>query len=82
MRVTIYSRPGCHLCDDAKAVIERVQRDVPFALEQVDIDGDAALTEKYGLEIPVILVDGRKHAKYRVDEGAFRKALAAAEVAR
>jgi hypothetical protein len=64
----MYSRPGCHLCDDMKAVIERVARTVPLTLDVVDISNDAELEQRYALEIPVLLVEGRKAAKYRVAE--------------
>lgn len=74
--VELMTRAGCHLCDDAKAVLERVRRELPFELREVDVDGDPALAEAYGLEVPVVLVDGRKHAKYRVDEQALRRRLA------
>jgi glutaredoxin len=74
--VTLYTRRGCHLCDDAKAALERVRHDHPFDLAIVDVDSDPALAARYGLEVPVILVDGRKHAKYRLDERAFVRRLA------
>ena len=64
----MYSRPGCHLCDDMKAVIERVARTVPLTLDVVDISNDPELEQRYALEIPVLLVEGRKAAKYRVSE--------------
>ena len=66
--VVIYSRPGCHLCDEAKAVIQRVRRREPFALREVNIDEDAEARAAYGGEIPVIFVAGRKAFKYRVGE--------------
>jgi hypothetical protein len=67
-RLRLFSRPGCHLCDDMKAVIYRVARRVPLTLEVVDISGDPELEAQYGIEIPVLMVDGRKAAKYRVTE--------------
>ena len=76
-QVTFYTRAGCHLCEVALAVIERVDVDVDFALDVVDIDGDPELSALYGDKIPVVLVDDRLHAKYRVDEHAFRRRLAA-----
>jgi len=68
IQVTIYSRPGCHLCDEMKAVVLRVARTIPFSLEDVDISGHAELETLYGLEIPVLTIDGKKAAKYRVTE--------------
>jgi hypothetical protein len=73
--VTIYSRPGCHLCDEMKTLVLAVGRSVPFSLVEVDISTDAALEAQYGLEIPVLLVDGWKIAKYRTTEEQFRRAL-------
>ena len=67
--LTIYSRPGCHLCDEMKAVIERVARSVPLTVDEIDISRDAELNERYRLEIPVLMVNGRKAAKYRITEG-------------
>jgi hypothetical protein len=66
--LTLYSRPGCHLCDDMKAVVDRVARSIPIAIDVVDISADRQLEAQYGLEIPVLLVNGRKAAKYRVSE--------------
>ena len=71
----MYSRPGCHLCDEARAVIERVCADTGESYEEVSIDGDPQLRERYGEEIPVTLVDGRQHDYWRVDESRLRAAL-------
>ena len=57
MRLTLYRRPDCHLCDEMRAVVDAVARDVPFELEEVDVDGDAALAAAYGHEVPVLLVE-------------------------
>ena len=75
-RVTLYGRPGCHLCDDARAVIERVCADLGESFSEVDIDSDAALLDRFGEEIPVTFVDGRQHDFWRVDEARLRAALA------
>ena len=74
-RVVMYGRPGCHLCDDARAVIERVCADLGVPWEEVSIDGDPELLDRYGEEIPVTLVDGRQHDFWRVDENRLRAAL-------
>ena len=66
--LTLYSRPGCHLCDEMKAVIDRVGRSVPLTLEVIDISTDPQLDAAYGLELPVLAVNGKKAAKYRVTE--------------
>ena len=75
-RLTIYSRPGCHLCDDMKAVIARVARNLPLDVEEIDISGDAELEALYGLEVPVLMIGGRKAAKYRIGEDELRRLIA------
>jgi Glutaredoxin-like domain (DUF836) len=65
-RVVFLTRADCCLCDDALAEVESARRSEPFELEIVDVDRDASLAEKYGHEVPVVLVDGRKAFKYRV----------------
>jgi len=75
-RVILYSKPGCHLCDDARVVIERVCADLGESYEEVSILDDPALQERYGEEIPVTFVDGRQHDFWRVDESRLRAALA------
>lgn len=74
--LTLFSRPGCHLCDDMKAVIGRVAASIPLTLTVVDVSTDAGLEARYGLEIPVLLVDGGKAAKYRITEADLRRILA------
>jgi hypothetical protein len=74
-RVTLYSKPGCHLCDDAREVIERVCADLGESYEEISILDDPALQERYGEEIPVTLVDGRQHDFWRVDESRLRAVL-------
>ena len=70
MIFTLYSKPGCHLCDEMKTVVRRVMESArsPIALEEIDITADADLEARYGMEIPVLLVDGKKVAKYRISE--------------
>jgi len=75
--VTIYSRPGCHLCDEMKDVVLHVASSVPLTVEEIDISGNPELEQLYGLEIPVLFVAGKKVAKYRVSEGDLRRILAA-----
>jgi glutaredoxin len=74
--VTVYGRPGCHLCDDALAVIERIRADVPVAVQRVDIEQDAALLRAYLERIPVIALDGVELYDFHVDEGDLRARLA------
>ena len=73
VKVDIYSRPGCHLCDEAKEVIERVGRRIAFSLRVINIETDPELEKKYGEEIPVVFVNGMLAFKYRVDEAEFEK---------
>jgi len=61
-----------------KAVIEEVAREYPVELEEVDVDEDPALRERYGMDVPVLLIDGRKAFKYRVDPVSLRRRLAGA----
>ncbi len=65
--VTLYGRPGCHLCEDARAVLEELRTRVPFALEQVDIERDDALHRRYLERIPVVALDGVELYDYFVD---------------
>ena len=67
MRVVLYSRPGCHLCETAKAVLVAELRDHPFELEEVDIQDDEALERAYGIRIPVVEIDGEERFEYEVD---------------
>jgi hypothetical protein len=75
-RITLIGKPGCHLCDDARVVIERVAADVGVAWDELSILDDPALAEKYWEQIPVTLVDGEQHDFFRVDELRLRAALA------
>jgi len=76
LTLTLYSRSGCCLCDEMKAVLEQVQHDTPFTLEQVDIASDPELESCFGQEIPVLFVDGRKAFKYRLTARELRRRLA------
>lgn len=73
--LSLYTRPGCHLCEEMKTVIARVARVVPLTLEEIDISRDAALETLYGLEIPVLMVEGKKTAKYRITENELERIL-------
>jgi len=74
-RVRLYSRPGCHLCDDARAIIERVCEQCGTSYDEVDITTSAELLHEYGEQIPVTFVDGVQHDFWRVDEARLRAAL-------
>jgi glutaredoxin len=73
--VTLYTRPGCHLCEEAKAAIASLLREFAAVLREVNIEKDAVLEERYGLDIPVIFIGARKAAKHRVDVEKFRRQL-------
>ena len=74
--VTLYGRPGCHLCDDAREALERVRAELPFTLHEVDIEADDALLRRYLERIPVVSLDGEELFDYHVDETALRSRLA------
>lgn len=74
--ITIYSRPGCHLCDEMKAVVDRTAGRIA-TVQEIDISTDPELEARYGLEIPVLVIDGKKVAKYRIEEADLRRILEA-----
>lgn len=71
--LTLYSRAGCHLCEQMKAVIARVGRRVPLEIEEVDVATDPELERRYGHEIPVLVLDGREVAKHRITEAQLMR---------
>ena len=80
MRLTLLTRPGCHLCDDARVVVREVldgRADVAF--EERSIADDPALAAEYAEEIPVVLIDDRVHTIWRVDRDRLVRALDAAD---
>ena len=77
--LTIYSRPGCHLCDEMKALVRRVTQSIPsrpVEVVEIDISTDPELEARYGLEIPVLMIDGKKAAKYRIAEDELVRVMA------
>jgi glutaredoxin len=76
--LTIYSRPGCHLCDEMKATVRRSVQSAPrpVSIEEIDISSEPELERRFGQEIPVLMVDGRKAAKYRITEEELLRILA------
>jgi glutaredoxin len=80
-RVTLYTKAGCHLCDDAHAVLERVRGDVPFVLEEVVLEDGGPEDAKYAELVPVIEVNGVRAFVYRVDEQRLRALLRGGEQA-
>jgi glutaredoxin len=75
MRLTLYTRPGCHLCDNLKDTVVRVGRQHAFELTEVDISRDPALERQYGRDIPVLFIDGTEAARHRIDEMELRRKL-------
>jgi glutaredoxin len=75
LEVSLYTRPGCHLCEDAKAAIAPLLREFGATLREVNIDEDAVLTERYALDIPVLFIGAHKAAKHRVNVAQFRRQL-------
>ena len=77
LTVTLYAKPGCHLCDDARDTLEAVLSDFDgrAVLTEIDIEEDAALMRQYGEEIPVVMIGDRRHSQWFVDDTKFRDRL-------
>ena len=73
--ITIYSRHGCHLCDDAQKTLESLREELNFVIDVIDIDQDAELSKLYSDQVPVIHIDGTHHDFYKVDPLRFRSSL-------
>jgi glutaredoxin len=73
--VTLYGRPGCHLCDEARDVLLRVRAEAPFELREIDIERDDELFKRYLERIPVVSLDGEELFEFHVDERALRRRL-------
>ena len=71
-RVIVYSRPGCHLCDEAKAAIQNSNCSDRYTLEEVNIESDEELLKKYKYDIPVVTIDGEEAFRHRVDPNEFK----------
>ena len=79
-RLTLLGKPGCHLCDDARVVVQKVLADHPgVSFEELSILDDPDLIDRYVEEIPVVLIDDRVHTIWRVDEARLRQALTVVE---
>ncbi len=74
-QITIYSRTGCHLCDDAQKILESMQEELNFEIEVIDIDESVELIKLYSDQVPVIHIDGLHHDFYKVDPDRFRSSL-------
>jgi len=73
--VTVYSRHGCHLCEDAVNILERLQEELNFEIEIIYIDGNPELEKLYGEQVPVTHIGGEHHDFWRVDPVRFRSSL-------
>lgn len=74
--VTLVTRAGCHLCEVAETTLRRLAGELGFAYAELDVDADPALRAEYSDRVPVILIDGREHGYWRVEEQRFRAAIA------
>jgi glutaredoxin len=77
-RVVLYTRPGCHLCDVAREVVQTVRARTPFELEEVDIEADETLELEYGIRIPVVAIDGEERFEVTVDPAELARLVAPA----
>ncbi len=75
LELLLYTRPGCHLCEDAAALLRRLQAETPFDLREVNVDDDPALRERYGEQIPVIEAHGRVIARAPIVERRLREVV-------
>ena len=75
IKVEIYSKSDCHLCDEAKSVLLKVQKEIPFDFIEVDITRNRKLFTEYKEQIPVVFINNRKAFKYHVDERELRNRL-------
>ena len=75
-QVTLITRDGCHLCADAEQTVRRLQAELGYGLEILDVDADPARKAEYSDRVPVVLIDGKEHGYWRIEEARFRGALA------
>ena len=73
--LTVYSKPGCHLCEEAVRALTHLQAQTPFTLEEINIQDDPELFAEYGEQIPVVLLIGEKLFEYTVEEDVLRQKL-------
>jgi glutaredoxin len=74
--VTLITRSGCHLCQEAEVLLRRLSAELGFAYSELDVDADQTRRDTYSDRVPVILIDGREHGYWRVEEARFRAAVA------
>jgi glutaredoxin len=73
--VTLITRVGCHLCEDASALLQKLRAELGFGYDELDVDADRDRRNEYSDRVPVILIDGKEHGYWRVEEDRLRKAL-------
>jgi glutaredoxin len=76
-KVVLYHAKGCHLCERAREIVAEIRREIPFELEEIEIDGDPALESRYREWLPVVEIDGERAFVYYVDPDAFRRKVVA-----
>ena len=74
--VTLITREGCHLCDDASLLLRELRDELGFGYDELDVDADRDRRNEYSDRVPVILIDGKEHGYWRVEEARFRAAIA------
>lgn len=74
-KVTLLTRPGCHLCDDARGVVQAAVAHTSTSVEEINVDSDAELRSEYGDMVPVVLIDGVQHAYFTVNQAKLEAAL-------
>jgi len=74
--VQVYSRHGCHLCEAALRTLEKLQEELVFVIDEIFIDANQELEDKYGEQVPVILINGKPHDFFKVDPERFKKVFA------
>jgi glutaredoxin len=75
LRLELYTRPGCHLGNDLRAICERLATEIAFELIEVNIEADPALRSRYEREVPILFVDGRLAVRFRTSERELRRIL-------
>jgi glutaredoxin len=75
-QVTVITRVGCHLCEQAEQAAARLSSELGFEFSTLDVDSDATLANQYSDRVPVILIDGAEHGYWQLEEDRFRAALA------
>jgi Glutaredoxin-like domain (DUF836) len=75
LRLELYTRPGCHLGNDLRAMCERLAGEIAFELTEVNIEGDPAVQARYEREVPILFVEGRLVVRYRTSERELRRIL-------